>query len=339
MSGQTPDWLARILGGPPPAEGEKALRHGRSLLADGGILRDEALVAADQAQTRDAFAFKWGKRDTYASPAMREATRAWLIERYGDLLAGLAGADGRPAVLDAGCGAGFTGSMLFEAALPGLRYVGADISRAVDIAAETIRPRAGESLFVQADLMALPFAPGSFDLVYSEGVMHHTPSTRAALLALAALVRPGGRFAFYVYAKKAPLREYSDDYIRAQVSDLPPEAAWDMLMPLTRLGVALGELNVEVEVPEDVAVLGIPKGRVNLQRLFYWHICKAYYRPDFSLDEMNHINFDWFMPKYSHRQTPEEVRAWCDEAGLAIERFRVEEAGITVVARRPGDAA
>jgi hypothetical protein len=50
---------------------------------------------------------------------------------------------------------------------------------------------------------------------------------------------------------------------------------------------------------------------------------------------MNHINFDWFAPRYSQRQSPEEVRAWCEKAGLRIERMKVEDAGITVVARRP----
>jgi arsenite methyltransferase len=114
--------------------------------------------------------------------------------------------------------------------------------------------------------------------------------------------------------------------------------AWDLLMPLTKLGKALGELNVEVDVPEHVAVLGIPKGRISLQRLIYWYMCKMFYRPDYSLDEMNHVNFDWFVPKYCHRQTPEEVKAWCEEAGLVIERLKVEEAGITAIARRPAGA-
>jgi hypothetical protein len=60
-----------------------------------------------------------------------------------------------------------------------------------------------------------------------------------------------------------------------------------------------------------------------------------YYRPEYSLEEMNHVNFDWFTPTYSHRQTPDNVRSWCDEAGLQIMRMHVEEAGITTLALRP----
>jgi hypothetical protein len=49
---------------------------------------------------------------------------------------------------------------------------------------------------------------------------------------------------------------------------------------------------------------------------------------------MNSINYDWFAPANAHRHTPEEVRAWCAGAGMTIEREVVEEAGITVIARK-----
>ena len=73
---------------------------------------------------------------------------------------------------------------------------------------------------------------------------------------------------------------------------------------------------------------------VNIQRFFYWYICKCFYKENFNLEEMNHINFDWYRPTNCHRQSPEEVRLWCKEAGLNIERMYVENAGITVVARK-----
>jgi arsenite methyltransferase len=91
-------------------------------------------------------------------------------------------------------------------------------------------------------------------------------------------------------------------------------------------------------VPENLDVLGMPKGRIKLQRLFYWYFCKMFHRPNYSLDVVNHVNFDWFMPKYCHSQSPDEVMAWCDEAGLTIELLKVKEAGITVIATRPATA-
>jgi arsenite methyltransferase len=331
------DWVVDLLGGSEPGEGETALRQGQLLTRGGGLVRSVDLGIGDQAQTRDMFAFKWSKRNTYQSKDMAEAQIAWLDSRYEgkDLLQhhGHSGQGKKMLVLDAGMGAGFTAKLIFRDNWEQIRLVGADISTAVDIAAQEIAPLAKESFFIQCDLMRFPFRPHSFDIVISEGVIHHTPSTRDALLALARQVKPGGILALYVYAKKAPIREYTDDYIRNIVSEMPPEQAWETLEPLTKLGIALGKLNTEIEIPEDVALLGIPKGKINIQRLFYWAICKTYYRPEFSFEEMNHINFDWFTPKYAHRQTPDEVVAWCGEAGLTVEHLKVEEAGITVIAR------
>jgi len=73
---------------------------------------------------------------------------------------------------------------------------------------------------------------------------------------------------------------------------------------------------------------------VNLQRLFYYDIAKAYYDPDMTFGEMHHINFDWYAPKHAFRQTEEEVRRWCDEAGLDVEHEHIHRSGITIIARR-----
>jgi hypothetical protein len=106
------------------------------------------------------------------------------------------------------------------------------------------------------------------------------------------------------------------------------------MMALSKLGKKLGELDIEVEILDSVDLLDIPSGKINLQRLFYWHVFKAFYHPELDLDEMNHINFDWYAPRNAHRQTVEEVRAWCAEGGLEIKKEVVENAGITMIARK-----
>ncbi len=331
-----PAWFAELLGAVPPAEGGSVLCHGRRLMMRRGPLRDEATFDDDQQQTGDRFAFKWAQRRTYASDSVATATRNWLVERYGDLAtpAAWAGFGPEPLVLDAGCGAGLTARLLLGPMLDHVRYVGVDISAAVDEAVAALRKAGRRGVFVQADLCALPFPPESFDFILCEGTLHHTPPTRAALLAVARHLKPGGVIAFYVYRRKSPVREFTDDLIRARLRDLPAEEAWRQLMPLTRLGQALGALDVEVDVPEPVPLLGIPAGRISLQRLVYWHFCKMYYRPDYTLEEMNHVNFDWFAPAYAYRHTPEEIAEWCAEAGLQVDSMQVEEAGITTRARR-----
>ena len=180
----------------------------------------------------------------------------------------------------------------------------------------------------------MPVADESFDIIFSEGVLHHTDNTEDAIKKLSRKLKKGGRFLFYVYKKKGPVREFSDDYIRNAIKDLSNEEAWHALMPLTKLGIELGKLNTDINVREDIPFLGIKKGRDNLQRFFYYNFLKTFYKDDLPLEEMNHINFDWFRPLNCHRHDPEEIQKWCLEAALKVERLYVDESGITVVAVR-----
>ena len=288
-----------------------------------------------QLQTADSFGYKWGKVESYDGGPMAEASRAWQIERYGFDSA----SDVRDAfaahglVLDAGCGSGFSSSLWLDDGWTG-EWVGADISGAIDVARSRIGHIRGTH-FVQADVLDLPFADGSFGAVFSEGVLHHTPSTERAFHAVARLLRPGGELFAYIYRKKAPVREFTDDYVRSLVAPLSPDEAWEALRPLTRLGQALAELNVEIDVPEDVPLLGITAGRQDVQRLVYWNFAKLFWNPTWSFEENLHINFDWYHPTYAHRHTEEEIRAWCADAGLEVLRLHDQEpAAYTIRARR-----
>lgn len=328
-------WETTLLGA-PGREGERYVLAGGEYVYRDGILRQSALHSRTQSQTKDAFGFKWARRETYESGAVQTSGRKWLVDRYfgGDASRAAEYFPGGSRVLDAGCGSGYSALLLLGEAIRELHYLGVDISTAVDVARTRFAEAGLEADFIQADFTRLPFRGPTFDVIIAEGTLHHTDSTRNAIAALSALLYPGGRFLFYVYRKKGPIREFTDDYIRERLRELDDESAWRALMPLTRLGEALGRLDVKVEVPEDVELLDIPAGEIDIQRLFYWHVFKAFYRPDFTLDEMNHINFDWYRPSNAFRQTPDEVREWCQECGLAIEHMGVEEAGITVVARR-----
>jgi len=96
-------------------------------------------------------------------------------------------------VLDVGCGMGRYAALVAEY---GGEVVGVDVSRAVEKAAE-LWPQCS---FVQADIIDPPFAPESFDLVYSFGVLHHLPDPIRGLLRCHELVKPGGRLLVWVYS-------------------------------------------------------------------------------------------------------------------------------------------
>jgi arsenite methyltransferase len=68
--------------------------------------------------------------------------------------------------------------------------------------------------------------------------------------------------------------------------------------------------------------------------LFYYYIMKIYYDKDFTIDEMNHINFDWYRPLNCYRFEPGEIKDWLKACDLKEERFVVEDSGITVIARK-----
>lgn len=311
---------------------------GRSYAITNGIPRFLLTADANQEQTGRSFDFKWRQRGTYDSPQVHSRAREWLVRRYGfedtDRMRIFFGS--RKSILDAGCGSGFSSSLWLN---PSWRregkaqWHGVDISGAIDVAKERLGNISGTS-FIQGDILQLPFREGSFDTIFSEGVLHHTPSTEAALKSLAPLLEPGGEILFYVYRRKGPMREFADDYIRGIISCLDPEEAWGALRPLTRLGQALSELHAEIEIREDIPFLGIKAGRYDLQRLIYWHLVKLFWNEEHTFDENNHVNFDWYHPRYAHRHTEEEIRRWCDEAGLAIYHFHMEESGFTVRASK-----
>lgn len=295
-------------------------------------------MSSNQTQTSESFSFKWQKRATYESETVQQEWRRWLLEKYFDghqknldeLLEIENGAD----ILDVGCGAAGSILALFGDALKNHRYVGVDISESIEVAKTRFNERNIPGSFFRYDLNFLPPSLGQFDIIFAEGVLHHTDSVKDAIHNLTKHLKLGGRFLFYVYVKKAPIREFTDDFVRDRLRHLDNSAAWDELIPLTKLGKILGDLNIEIDIEDDIHLLEIPKGRYNLQRLFFYKICKAYYQDNYTIDEMNHVNFDWFRPLNCHRHTPDEIQSFCVEAGLCLKRMKVEESGITVIGQR-----
>lgn len=310
----------------------------RSYVVHQGVLKPQENIRASeaQAQTGNIFGFKWQQEDTFNSPASLARMKAWLWERYQSPEQWLSILSSSfPVVLDAGCGAGMSGFEYWNDCFQNIQYVGIDVSEAVNVAKKRFSQKnLPHGIFLQESIEHLPFEKPLFDVIFSEGVMHHTDNTEKTFSHLCQFLKPGGLFMFYVYRKKGPIREYTDDYIRDQLQAQKPEEAWEALKSLSQLGIALGELDVEIDVPADIPLLDIPKGKINLQRFFYWHVFKAFYDPKLTFEEMHHINFDWYAPKNAHRHTIEEIREWCRLNDLDIKLEKVEMAGITCVAQK-----
>jgi ubiquinone/menaquinone biosynthesis C-methylase UbiE len=65
-----------------------------------------------------------------------------------------------------------------------------------------------ECRFVLGDAEVLPFDDNTFDIVYSYGVIHHTPDIEAAAREIYRVVRPGGETRIMVYAKYSEFNLY-----------------------------------------------------------------------------------------------------------------------------------
>jgi SAM-dependent methyltransferase len=237
-----------------------------------------------------SFGFQWNRfsrvqLDSYNgsghSAARFEAITGWSA---GDLQGKL--------VLDAGCGAGRFAEVV---AGMGARLAAVDLSSAVEACRSNLAPRA--PLICQASIYDLPFAPASFDYVYSIGVIQHTPDPLRAVRCLARLVRPGGQIGLWIYdlTWRSFVGTSAFKYaLRPLTRRLPRDAQvrWsrglvDLFYPLTRRLMPLG-------APGRVALRLLPVPSAYLQGV---RLTEEDLRTWMFLD-----TFDMYSPAYDRPQ-------------------------------------
>lgn len=268
-------------------------------------LTKTAMAVVDE-HTRTSFSLEWAwhrPEDGTWGMTVEERTQWYFLNGVGlspDAVRGLT-------VLDAGCG---NGSSTLGMARLGAFAVGLDQSTGLDKAAEyrTEDDRSLALCYVEANLMDAPFAPESFDIVFSAGVLHHTPDTRKAFLALARLLRPGGRYYVWLY-RREPFVTAAVNAIRFFTTRLPP-AAFD------RIAWAMAPAF----------------------RAFTWFTNRVglrSYRP-LSRHAAAMALHDIFGAPYAHSHTLEEVASWYEEAGLLRPRLvGTERRGFSVCGQKP----
>src|SRR5262245_31205668 len=102
-------------------------------------------------------------------------------------------------ILEVGCGTGQLSNFL--AMSWGRTVIGADLCMNSLKLAKNFRDRFSitNAHFVQVNLFKPPFSEQAFDLVVSNGVLHHTSDCAGAFAAIARLVKPGGFIAIGLY--------------------------------------------------------------------------------------------------------------------------------------------
>jgi ubiquinone/menaquinone biosynthesis C-methylase UbiE len=128
---------------------------------------------------------------------------AYRYREYAPWMADVMGFAGHAgeSVLEVGGG---MGTDLAQFAKHGARVTDVDLSAGhLDLAKENLALRGLTGTFVLQDAETLPFDDNTFDVVYSNGVIHHTPNTSSVVSEMYRVLKPGGRAIVMVYAENS----------------------------------------------------------------------------------------------------------------------------------------
>jgi ubiquinone/menaquinone biosynthesis C-methylase UbiE/uncharacterized protein YbaR (Trm112 family) len=193
--------------------------------------------------------------------------------------------------LDAGAG---TGEMACTMALAlDADVIGVDLASSIErgeLLRHTLRCR-GHILFVQANLSKpLPFKEDLFDFIYSNGVLHHTPDTKASFDSLVPFNKAGGKLSVWLY------RQGQDDM---------PIIPYLNVLPVKSVRKYTKHWNKKF-------LHGIVSFYISL---IWWfiripHMAISGKNSFGSREDMITVTYDAISPQFAHIHTPEEVIGW-----------------------------
>lgn len=249
--------------------------------------------------TLDSFSSEWR--------AVGESERAWGLDvparRKLFLNCVGIGSEDLPgkSILDAGCG---HGEVELALAKTGAEVFAIDLSFSVD----AVQERVGKSEpayaslvhIVQSNIHRLPFKQRAFDIIYSCGVLHHTPDTFAGFKTLSSCLKEGGigYIEIYTAERKNPIAHAISNALRIVTTRLPHS------------------------IVHAFCFAGAP---------FLWLYTRSYNAligkklyGERSIREMELSLFDNFSPRYQHHHTTEQVMSWFKRLGYSNVRKTFE---------------
>jgi ubiquinone biosynthesis O-methyltransferase len=192
------------------------------------------------------------------------------------------------AVLDAGCGTGIF-SAIFARNGAG-RVVGIDISPGSLETARGLKEKfnLANVSFERQDMLQLPFADGTFDIVWAWGTVHHTTDPLRAISELARVLRPGGSLFLAVY-KRTKLT-WIHEIIRKTLVKTP-KRSWTALSKIMAFFLS--------------PVVFFFKKREKSRKG----------------EKLEELILDWYFVPIRHYYTPDEIRDVLEGKSFEIEKF------------------
>ncbi len=323
-AGRTHAWPAWAC----PHDGERLHETGPELICVGGHrfpVADGIPRFVPQSTYADHFGEQWKRYrltqlDSYTGlPITRDRMRRCFGPSLWDQLAALD-------VLECGCGAGrFTEILLNR----GARVTSVDLSDAVKANVDNF-PLGPNHRIAQADILALPFEKGSFDVVVCLGVIQHTPDPELTIRRLNEHVRPGGWLVIDHYTdqlrwctKTAPLFRMVLKRLPTHVSMRATERMVDVMLPYHKR-VARSRLRSLVYRLSPVLTFYVAYPELNDKLQREWALLDTH---------------DSLTDYYKHFRTRAQVRRHLETLGLEEIWCEYGGNGVEARARRPPDGA
>jgi len=190
-------------------------------------------------------------------------------------------------ILDAGCG---SGRLTKSISRYSKKVYGVDL---------ITLPKSKNLKFIKANIMSLPFDNSFFDIVYCEGVLHHTPDPKKAFMELARVNKE--RLYIMVYSKRnifMLFRKYFMIY----------KYPYSIIRLISLIFALLSYIPINV--------------------LNYF----LKYNREFTIKSLDFFIFDYLSPQYQSVHNFEEIKKWYQEAGyntiLSIEGHGIQILGI-----------
>jgi uncharacterized protein YbaR (Trm112 family)/ubiquinone/menaquinone biosynthesis C-methylase UbiE len=208
-------------------------------------------------------------------------------------------------ILNVGCGLGHE-SIALQEMTDNAEVFAIDLNFAVLKSGETFKSRLNLH-FIVASLFCLPFNPASFDLVCSQGVIHHTFSTFGAFKSIASYVPSNGYLFIWVYGLEDHLVRHGGIGLLTRTNYMVER----ILRPL---------VSRSPKVLRDIFFSAMT---LMLHPLIK---TRVRHKKKWSLKNTEHDLRDWLSPRYAHRHSYNEVIEWFEVLGFRIVDVQSPEA-------------